>query len=181
MEIRGLRLHGTYEIKSDPHHDDRGYFMRVYDESCFCGNELNTRWVQESESFSKHNGTIRGLHFQNPPHSEIKLVRVVAGAVMDVFVDLRKESKTFGKWDSIILNSTMHNMVYVPKGFAHGFCTLSSNTIVLYKMDSAYCPEFQSGIKWNDLTLNITWPTKDPHISERDTKLPSFDEFVSPF
>ena len=181
MEIRALKLSGTCEIGLVPQHDDRGYFMRTYDRELFAGMGLATSWAQESQSLSLRSGTIRGLHFQRPPYAESKLVQVVAGAVFDVFVDLRKDSKTFGQWDSIELSSAVQNMVYIPKGFAHGFCTLTTETLVVYKMDAPYSPASQDGLKWNDETLNIKWPTRDPFLSVRDRTFGSFADLATPF
>ena len=126
-------------------------------------------------------GTIRGLHFQRPPYAETKLLRVVAGAVFDVMVDLRKSSETYGQWDSIELSSAAHNMVYIPRGFAHGFCTLTADTIVLYKVDAPYSPESEGGLKWDDETLNIGWPTREPFLSSKDRLLSSLADLASPF
>lgn len=181
MEIKPLRLPGTYEVLLEPKHDERGHFMRAYDEALFREHGLTTSWAQENQSLSTKKGIIRGLHFQRPPHAEVKLVRVVRGAIFDVFVDLRKASKTYGQWDSITLSDDNHKMVYIPKGFAHGYCTLAEGTIVLYKVDAPYAPEFEGGIRWDDKTLDIKWPINEPYLSARDRELPSFDKFASPF
>lgn len=181
MQIKPLKLLGTYEVLLDPKHDKRGYFMRTYDEALFREHGLTTSWVQENQSLSTRKEVIRGLHFQKPPYAELKLVRVVVGAIFDVFVDLRKASKTYGQWDSIMLSADNDKVVYIPKGFAHGFCTLTEKTAVLYKVDAYYTPEFEGGIRWNDKTLGIQWPANSPYLSAKDRALPSFDEFVSPF
>jgi dTDP-4-dehydrorhamnose 3,5-epimerase len=181
MEIRPLRLNGTYEILLTPRNDERGYFMRAYDEAIFHKYGLQTSWVQENQSLSIRKYTIRGLHFQRPPHAETKLVRVVEGAILDVFVDLRKESETYGQWDSIELSADNQKMAYVSKGFAHGFCTLAEETVVLYKVDNAYTPESEGGLRWCDDTLRIQWPTANPYVSVKDRALPSFGKFASPF
>ena len=181
MEIRPLRLRGTHEVLMDPQHDDRGYFVRTYDAAVFRAKGLQTSWVQENRSLSKRKGLIRGLHFQKPPHAETKLVQVVVGAIVDVFVDLRKDSDTFGQWDSIELSADYQRMVYIPKGFAHGFCTLTDEAMVLYKVDSYFAPEFEGGLSWNDENLNIRWPTDEPYLSAKDRGLPSLKELKSPF
>ncbi|MFC1488305.1 dTDP-4-dehydrorhamnose 3,5-epimerase [Thermodesulfobacteriota bacterium] len=181
MKITPLKLEGTFAISLKPMEDERGYFMRTYDESIFKNHGLNLAWVQENQSLSKHKGIIRGLHFQKPPHSETKLVRVAKGAILDVFMDLRKGSKTYGKWDAIELSEENQQMVYIPKGFAHGFCTLSEESLVLYKVDNFYTPEAEGGLRWNDNTLGIDWPVKDPLVSPKDQKLGLFKDFVSPF
>jgi dTDP-4-dehydrorhamnose 3,5-epimerase len=145
--------------------------MRTYDESIFRSHNLQTLWVQENQSRSLGRDVIRGLHFQRPDHTETKLIRVIDGAIFDVFVDLRRNSETYGRWDSIELSADTQNAVYIPKGFAHGFCTLAENTIVLYKVDSYYAPKFEDGIRWDDKTLGIPWPTDNPHLSSKDQQL----------
>lgn len=181
LEVTPLRLAGTYQIGLAPRYDERGYFMRVWDEQVSLEHRLITSWVQENESFSIRKGIIRGLHFQEPPHAETKLIRVVGGGILDVFVDLRKDSPTYGQWDSIELSAENHRMVYIPKGFAHGFCTLTGKAVVMYKVDAYYAPEFEGGLRWDDETLNIRWPTKEPYVSAKDRALSSFKDFVSPF
>lgn len=181
MEMRPLALQGTYEILPGPRHDERGYFMRAYDEAIFRAHGLATSWVQENQSLSARKGLIRGLHFQRPPHAETKLVRVAVGAIWDVFVDLRRHSDTYGQWDALELSAENHKMVYIPKGFAHGFCTLTQQALVLYKVDAYYMPEFEDGLTWNDEALAIQWPVDSPYLSAKDTKWSSFREFVSPF
>ena len=181
MEITPRRLNGTYQIVLAPHGDERGYFMRVWDEQLSRQHGLTTAWVQENQSLSRRKGIIRGLHFQRPPHAETKLVRVAAGAILDVFVDLRKGSHTYGQWDSLELSAENHRVVYIPRGFAHGFCTLTDEALVVYKVDAYYAPESEGGLRWDDDVLRITWPTRDPLVSDKDKRLPSFKEFVSPF
>jgi dTDP-4-dehydrorhamnose 3,5-epimerase len=181
MEINALKLAGTHEIRLAPHNDDRGYFMRTYDQEIFTRFGLPTIWVQESQSMNLRRGIIHGLHFQRPPFAESKLVQVVTGSVLDVFVDLRRDSGTFGQWDAIELSASAHNMVYVPKGFAHGFCTLTAQTLIQYKMDAPYSAEFEDGLIWNDKTLNITWPIKKPFLSARDRSFGSLIDMSSPF
>ena len=176
MEIVPLRLKGTYKIQLKPLGDERGYFARTYDEAIFRERGLTTAWVQENQSSNAKRGVIRGLHFQKPPHAETKLVRAVVGAVLDVFVDLRKGSPTYGQWDSIELTADNMVCVYVPKGFAHGYCTLSGQSIVLYKVDSVYAPEFEGGLRWNDPDLAIPWPASDPVVSAKDSRLPLLRE-----
>lgn len=180
MIIKPLKLSGTYEISFMAHKDDRGYFMRTYDEAIFRSHNLQTSWVQESESLSIRKGVIRGLHFQWPPHAETKLVRVIKGAIFDVFVDLREDSETYGKWDSIELSDFSQNGVYISKGFAHGFCTLVEDTIISYKMDSYHFPKSACGIRWDDKTLMIPWPTDNPHLSNRDLQWGTLNDLKYP-
>jgi len=181
VQITPLRLSGTYQIVLAPQYDERGYFMRVWDEQLSRRHGLTTAWVQENQSLSRRKGIIRGLHFQKPPHAETKLVRVAAGAVLDVFVDLRKGSKTYGQWDSLELSAENHRIAYIPRGFAHGLCTLTGETVVLYKVDARYAPESEGGLRWDDEVLKIDWPARDPLVSDKDRRLPSFKEFASPF
>lgn len=181
MKIRPLKLNGTFEITLTPKADERGYFMRSYDRQIFADAGLVTGWQQENQSLSTQRGTIRGLHFQKPPFSETKLVRVISGSIFDIFVDLRAGSETYGQWDSVDLDANTHKMVYVPRGFAHGFCTLSSEAIVQYKVDSAYAPEHEDGIRWNDPDLAIEWPEMSYFVSERDQQLQLFRDFKTPF
>lgn len=181
MEIRPLRISGTFELLLQAKRDQRGYFLRAYDESIFGRNSLNCCWVQENEAFSEIKGVIRGLHFQKPPHAEIKLVRVVRGAVLDAFVDLRRNSPTYGQWETALLSEENHKAVYIPKGFAHGYCTLTDNAVVLYKVDTPYAPDSEGGLRWNDEKLAIPWPVDDPIVSPKDASLPFLHEFVTPF
>lgn len=181
MQIQPLRLAGTYEISLLPRGDERGYFMRAYDRAIFEQHGLHREWLQENQSRSTKKHIIRGLHFQKPPHAETKLVRVVAGAVLDVFVDLRKSSASYGEWDSIELTADNQKAVYIPRGFAHGFCTLTEEAVVIYKVDNVYTPAAEGGLRWNDPTLQIQWPTKSPSLSARDERLDLFSDFESPF
>ncbi len=155
--------------------------MRTYDQEIFREHVLTTSWVQENQSLSTRKGLIRGLHFQRPPHAETKLVRVAVGAVLDVLVDLRRDSETYGRWEAIELSAENQKAVYIPKGFAHGFCTLTEHTLVLYKVDAFYAPEFEDGLIWNDETLSIQWPVDEPHISDKDARWGAFKDFVTPF
>jgi dTDP-4-dehydrorhamnose 3,5-epimerase len=181
MHIQPLRLPGTYEITLAPRKDDRGYFMRVYDETIFRDHGLQTTWVQENQSRSTRKHTVRGLHFQAPPHAETKLVRVTRGAIFDVFVDLRRQSDTYGQWDAVELTEEKHNMVYIPKGFAHGFCSLTEDVIVIYRVDAYYAPAAEGGLFWQDPNVGIQWPTTDVSLSEKDSKQPLLHDLASPF
>lgn len=181
MEIRPLRLSGAHEIVLTSKADERGYFMRIYDEAIFQKHGLTTKWVQENQSLSVKKGVIRGLHFQRPPFAETKLVRVIAGAVLDVFVDIRRDSKTYGQWEAVELTAQNQKAIYIPKGFAHGFCTLAERSVALYKVDSFYTPEAEGGLRWNDPDLRIPWPVESPMVSAKDSQWPLFREFVTPF
>jgi dTDP-4-dehydrorhamnose 3,5-epimerase len=176
MNLRPLKLPGTYEIVLQPHRDDRGYFLRLYDDALFRSHGLTTAWVQENQSWSNRKGLIRGLHFQNQPWTETKLVRVVVGTIWDVFVDLRKGSPTYGSWDAIELSADRHHQLYLPKGFAHGFCTLTGEALVQYKVDAVYSPDLEDGLRYNDDVLRIPWPVAQPFLSPKDTQWPLFCE-----
>lgn len=181
MEIKERKLKGTFEINLKPHKDDRGFFMRTFDDAIFKEHGLERKWVQENHSRSEEKGIIRGLHFQLPPFTETKLVRCIKGAVLDVFVDLRRDSKTFGKWDSIELTEENKKMIFIPRGFAHGFCTLTEVSEVHYKVDNFYNPDFESGLLWNDKDVEIKWPTNSPILSKKDVKNMTLYEFISKY
>ena len=169
-------------INLKPYRDSRGYFVETYDLEIFRERGLQTDWKQENQSYNTESGIIRGLHFQKPPFAQTKLVRVITGKILDVFVDVRTNSSTFGQWDAVELSSENFNMVYIPKGCAHGFCTISEETTVIYKVDSAYAPDSEGGIRWDDKTLNIPWPLKKvPLISAKDAALPYWNDLNSPF
>ena len=179
MTVIPLKLKGTFEIQLEPHEDERGFFMRTYDKKIFGEYGIAHDWVEESESFSKHRGTVRGLHFQHPPYVEAKLMRVSSGEAFVVWVDIRKGSSTFGKWDSIELSAKKKNAVYVPRGFTNGLCTLSDDCALLYKIDNYYHPEAQSEILWNDPDIGIVWPVKSPEVmSRRDANAKGFKNFA---
>lgn len=153
--------------------------MRSFDEELFRMAGIGFAWKQENHSRSERAGTIRGLHFQLPPFAETKLVRCIRGAVLDVFVDLRLNSPTFGKWDGLELSETNKKMVLIPRGFAHGFCTLSPESEVLYKVDNVYNREHEGGLLWNDPDLGIEWPlVSSPILSEKDQRNMTFRQFL---
>ena len=179
MIIKELELRGVFEIRLSPHFDERGFFTRTFDDETFRETQITRSWVQENQSHTFKSGTIRGLHFQFPPFSETKLIRVLNGKILDVIVDLRLESETFGEWKSIELSRDNNKLLLVPRGFAHGFCTLVDNCDVFYKVDNVYSPEYESGIRWDDDTLNIRWPIGNPIVSSKDNNLLTFEEFVA--
>ena len=182
MNFQELSINGVFLIDLNPIEDSRGFFMRTYDQTFFESRELNTNWVHENHSTSINKGTVRGFHFQFPPHSETKLVRVVSGAVLDVFLDIRKGSPTFGKWDCSTLSSENKKCLYLPKGIAHGMCTLEKNTTMVYKVDQKYEPKSEGQIKWDDSKLNVEWPQYDEFtISEKDQNAMSFPDFLEKF
>lgn len=171
------QIEGVYIIKPKVWGDKRGYFMETYNKNEFLEAGLNIDFVQDNESKSKK-GVLRGLHFQKK-HSQGKLVRVVKGEIYDVVVDLRIGSKTYCKWESFILNEENKNQLFVPKGFAHGFLVLSDEVIFNYKCTDFYAPEYDGGIKWDDLDLKIKWPidrVDNIILSEKDKNHPSLKE-----
>ncbi len=178
MMIQERKFKGVFEVRFKSLEDHRGFFMRVYDEKIFKEKGLHQDWVQENHASSKHKGTIRGLHFQFFPHAETKFVRVVRGQIFDVFVDLRKNSPTFGQWDSIILSDENKTAIYIPKGFAHGYCSLTDNVDVIYKVDAAYAPEYEGALRWDDRDVGIIWPVKDLILSDKDKKAEGLQEFI---
>ena len=177
MEIKEKKISGTFEIILNSIIDNRGFFMRTYDDKIFEEFGIDNKWVQENHSKSLDKGIIRGLHFQFPPFAETKLIRAIRGTVLDVFVDLRKNSKTFGQWDSVELSEENKKMVYIPRGFAHGFCTLTENCEVVYKVDNYYAPDYECGIIWNDAGLDIDWGIKNPILSKKDQRNMTLAEF----
>jgi len=178
MEIKERKIAGVFEISLSPIRDDRGFFMRTFDAGIFREAGLERNWLQENHSRSERKGIIRGLHFQLPPFAETKLVRCIRGAVLDVFVDLRKGSPTFGKWDAIELSESNQKMIFIPRGFAHGFCTLTTESEVLYKVDNVYDRAHESGLLWSDPELGIDWPAEEPVLSEKDQKNPTLQQFI---
>jgi dTDP-4-dehydrorhamnose 3,5-epimerase len=181
MEFIETSLKGAYLIKPKIFRDERGFFVETWNEKLFAENGISAKFIQDNHSMSVKKGVLRGLHFQKPPHTQAKLVRVTRGKVFDVIVDIRKDSPTFGKWEGFEISAEDMNMLFVPRGFAHAYCTLEDNTEFLYKVDNFYAPESDSGIIWNDPTLNISWPVEEPTLSEKDAKLQNFKDFISPF
>lgn len=156
----------------EPKHypDERGYFLESFKESEFVSNGIKTRFVQDNFSHSIH-GVLRGLHYQKNPKAQAKLVTTLRGEIFDVAVDIRKNSPTYGRWIGEILSEKNHKLLYIPEGFAHGFCVLSEEADVLYKVNNEYSPENERGIIWNDPEINITWPIDQPILQEKDSKL----------
>ncbi|PIP27051.1 MAG: dTDP-4-dehydrorhamnose 3,5-epimerase [Candidatus Moranbacteria bacterium CG23_combo_of_CG06-09_8_20_14_all_39_10] len=181
MEIVKTTLKDAYLIKPQVFQDERGFFMETYSEKKFKEMGISADFVQDNHSMSVAKGVLRGLHFQNPGDTQAKLVRVTKGAVYDVIVDLRKESETFGKWEGFELTADNFLILFVPRGFAHGFCTLEDYTEFEYKCDNFYAPASESGIIWNDSDLKIYWPIENPILSEKDKKLQFFKDLKSPF
>ncbi len=182
MNITETNIDGLVIIEPKVFGDARGYFMETFQKNTFNSNVTETEFIQDNESKSSK-GVLRGLHFQLPPYQQAKLVRVIEGEVLDVAVDLRKDSKTYGKHYSILLSGENKKQFFVPRGFAHGFVVLSETAIFSYKVDNLYAPTHDSGILWNDETLNIDWNIDSAliQLSEKDKNLSSFKDFNSPF
>ena len=162
--------------------DTRGYFLESYNKKKFGEVVGKTSFIQDNESKSSK-GVLRGLHFQKPPFEQAKLVRCIEGEVLDVAVDIRKNSKTYGQHVAVLLSGENKRQLFVPRGFAHGFLVLSDTATFAYKVDNTYAPEFDSGIRWNDKELNIQWGLEESEVlvSAKDAELPFFIEFDSPF
>jgi dTDP-4-dehydrorhamnose 3,5-epimerase len=176
MQLKTTEIEGLIEIFPTAYQDSRGWFFEFYKEEAFHKAGITTRFVQENQSFSKK-GVIRGLHLQLPPFEQAKLVAVISGKVLDVVVDLRKGSKTFGQVYKCLLEGDRHNMLMVPEGFAHGFVALE-DSVFFYKCSNFYNKESETGILWSDPELNIDWSIDSPIISEKDLILPTLADLL---
>ncbi len=174
MKFSELELKGAYLIEPELKKDERGFFARTWDRAEFAVQGLETDLAQFSVSFNKKRGTLRGLHYQEAPHEEAKLVRCTMGIIYDVIVDIRPASPTFKKWLAFELSAENRKMIYAPKGFAHGFQSLADNTEVFYQISEIYMPESAKGLRWNDPVLSVSWPLPSPILSERDQSFPNF-------
>lgn len=183
MEVISLAISDVKIIKPLKHGDARGFFAETYNLQSFQQSGIDVAFVQDNQSLSAEIGTIRGLHFQAPPFAQAKLVRVLKGRIWDVVLDLRSSSTTFGKWMGAEISAQDMSQIYVPVGFAHGFCTLEPNSEVLYKVSNFYSKEHEGGICWNDPSLNIPWPLNgaSPVVSTKDAGLGRFLDLKSPF
>ena len=175
-------IQDLFIIKPEVFSDDRGYFMESFKDNWFKKEFPEIKFIQDNESKSTY-GTLRGLHFQRPPYSQTKLVRVVKGKVLDVAIDLRTKSQTYGEFESVILSDENKKQFLVPKGFAHGFLVLSESAIFAYKVDNVYSKEHDSGIIWDSKDLNIDWKINadEVKVSKKDNNLETFNQFNSPF
>jgi len=180
MDILKTNISGVLIITPTIFDDDRGYFFESYNKVLFEKHGITEEFLQDNQSKS-NKGVIRGLHFQHPPFAQSKLIRVIKGSVLDVVVDLRRNSETYGKNFSIIIDDNEKRMLYIPIGFAHGFLTLEDNTIFAYKCSKIYNREADDTLFWNDTDLNIIWDIKNPKISEKDKKGKRFADFISEF
>jgi dTDP-4-dehydrorhamnose 3,5-epimerase len=174
MTFHETRIPGVYEVSLDLQQDQRGFFARSWCEAEFASRGLNSRLVQCNISFNASKGTLRGLHYQEQPHQEAKLVRCTQGAVYDVAVDLRPESPSFKSWHAAVLSAENRRMLYIPEGCGHGFLTLADQTEIFYQMSEFYRPESARGVRWNDPAFQIEWPEEVKVISERDRTYTDF-------
>jgi dTDP-4-dehydrorhamnose 3,5-epimerase len=180
MKLIKTKIDDLILILPDVFPDQRGYFFESFQKEKFHILGIDAEFVQDNESMSGK-GVLRGLHFQKPPFSQGKLVRVVRGSVLDVAVDLRKNSKTYGKWESSVLSADNKQMMWIPEGFAHGFLVLEDDSIFQYKCSNYYNKESECGIIWNDPDLKIEWGIENPVVSEKDLQGVFFKDLISPF
>jgi dTDP-4-dehydrorhamnose 3,5-epimerase len=180
MNIIETNLPGLLIIEPKVFGDERGYFFESYNHEAFIAAGLHDDFVQDNESRSGK-GVLRGLHFQEPPFEQGKLVRVNRGAALDVSVDIRKGSPTYGEWAAIEISEQNKRMIWIPAGFAHGFVSLQDNTVFIYKCTKPYHRESENSIIWNDPDLNIDWGVENPIVSEKDREARPFGDFISPF
>ena len=180
MDFKTFEIEGLVEFQPRVFRDDRGYFLETFSMKWFEPLGISPNFVQDNQSVSKK-GVLRGLHFQKPPHAQGKLVRVSAGHALDVAVDLRKNSPTYGKHVTCVLDAEKQNVFYIPEGFAHGFVALEDNTTFLYKCTDFYQPSAEGGLLWNDPALGIDWGIENPLVSSKDEILPLLQHFESPF
>ena len=176
MVFKQTSIEGLIEIYPRIFEDERGHFFESYQLETFTENGIPFEFVQDNQSFSSA-GVLRGLHYQNKPFAQGKLVRVILGKAIDVAVDLRPDSPTFGKYEKFLLDATLQNMVYIPEGFGHGFAALE-NCVFTYKCTNVYNKASESGIIWNDPDLAIDWEIKMPNVSQKDLELPTFTHLL---
>lgn len=172
FSFKKLTLSEVFLVESQPFQDQRGFFLEGYKYSEFAANGILSRFVQDNFSHSAKD-VLRGLHYQKNPKAQAKLVMALRGEIFDVAVDIRKNSPTYGKWVGETLSDKNHKMLYIPEGFAHGFCVQSQTADVLYKVNQEYSPEDERGIIWNDQEINISWPIDKPILHQKDSKLPT--------
>lgn len=168
MKFIPLGLTGAYLIQSEPFRDERGSFSRVFCRNEFEANGLNPNLVQCNVSYNSQKGTLRGMHYQKSPHSEVKLVRCVKGKIYDVIIDLREDSKTYKRWEAHILTPETFQLLYIPEGFAHGYQTLENDTEIFYQVSHPFVREADTGVRWDDFCFDINWPLKVSAISQKD-------------
>lgn len=176
MQFHETHLPGLLIVEADRIGDDRGFFARLYCQREFATQGIAVDFVQINNSFSQRAGTLRGLHYQVPPHAEAKLVRCVRGSVWDCAIDLRTDSPTFGQWHGCTLSAEDRRMVFIPAGMAHGFLTLGPESEVIYMADEFHSPEHERGIRWDDPRFAIDWPLEPTSVSAKDRSFPDFGD-----
>ncbi len=181
MKAERLAIADLLLIEPTRFGDDRGFFSEVFSRRALAAHGITADFVQDNHSLSRQKGVVRGLHFQRPPSAQGKLVRVVRGSILDVAVDIREGSPTYGQHVACELSASNWQQLWVPPGFAHGFVTLEEDTEVLYKVDAYYDREADAGIAWNDPALGIDWPVNDPILSDKDRKAPKLSDIPPPF
>ena len=182
LTITRFSIDGPVLLIPDRLGDERGWFCEVWNRADWSEAGLpDVDWMQDNEAFSQNPATLRGLHFQIPPHAQAKLVRVISGAMCDVIIDLRAGSATYGQSIMVTLSASGAEQLFVPRGFAHGYQTIEAGTHVAYKCDAAYVPSAEAGLNWNDPALGIDWPLAEAILSDKDQSWPSMAGFVSPF
>ncbi len=182
MEMTETRLSGVKLLKPNRFGDHRGFFAETYSRRLFTGLGVDAEFVQDNHSLSVAVGTLRGLHFQSPPHAQAKLVRCGRGAIFDVAVDIRRGSPTYGQWVGYTLSAANGAQLYIPAGFAHGFATLEPNSEIVYKCSDYYAPETEGSLRWDDPDIGIEWPvTGEAILSKKDAEAPKLAELESPF
>lgn len=183
MNVTPLRIPDVKLLEPERFGDQRGFFSETYNRRAFAERGIDLEFVQDSHSLSRSKGTVRGLHYQSPPCAQDKLVRVVRGSILDVAVDLRRGSPTYGRHVAAVISAQAWNQILIPVGFAHGFCTLEADAEIVYKVTNYYSPEHDQGILWNDSDLGIEWPVSEETavLSPKDRGLPRLRDVVAPF
>jgi dTDP-4-dehydrorhamnose 3,5-epimerase len=179
MKFQELAIPGVFRVDIEQRHDERGFFARTFCATEFAGQGLETHWVQMNSSLTRTQGSVRGMHFQRPPHAEVKLVRCVKGAIFDVVVDLRENSQTYGHWCGVELDEDNRSMMYIPAGCAHGFQTLKPDTELLYMHSEFYNKESEGGLRFDDPGVAINWPLPITEISLKDRHHPFLNQLGS--
>ncbi len=180
FEFKPLRIPEVILVEAKAFGDRRGYFKETYQQAEFMKNDIPLPFVQDNFSFSSY-GVLRGLHYQKPPFAQGKLVTAVRGTLFDVAVDIRHGSPTYGQWVGELLSEENHRLLYIPPGFAHGFCVTSDVAALAYKVTAPYSAKCETGIIWNDPTINVEWPVESPTLSDRDVALPFLADADNPF
>ncbi|WP_062011514.1 dTDP-4-dehydrorhamnose 3,5-epimerase [Aureimonas sp. AU4] len=183
LDVRQLRIPEVLEIKPRKFGDHRGFFSETFNQDRLRENGIDLDWMQDNQSYSAEAGTLRGLHYQEPPFAQDKLVRVLRGRILDVAVDIRKGSPSYGQWVALELSADLFNQILVPKGFAHGFLTLEPDTEVFYKVTARYSGEHDRSIRFDDPAIGIDWPLagRQPVLSAKDASAPTLEEARTPF